>query len=395
MNGALPLVYGGDAALYTNYIWNATVCEYGALDPSVVIGKIVLCDFYPGYTDLAGVLEFGAVGVILANLESHGEALSMQEVPKHIAFTHVGFRARGTILAYLSANPGTATAMLLKTVTRVGIVPAPEVAIFSSRGPIKYPQQWLKPDILAPGVDILAPGHGDAQFVFMSGTSMACPHISGLAAALKAIHFHWSPAAIKSALMTTATTEDNSPLKAITTEENGFQALPIHYGAGFVQPERAINPGLVYDMGPADYQNFLCALQYPLEMVIKIDPLSPSCPIPPPRVEDLNLPSFYAVFFESSVAANPTVSFFRTLTNVELAASTYTAAVIGAPPEFRFAVNPPTLVFTATGERQSFTLSVTSAVTSLATALTSVVLQWSDGIHIVQSPIIVHFVSGA
>lgn len=62
----------------------------------------------------------------------------------------------------------------------------------------------LQPDITAPGVNILAAvPPGETPYRFNSGTSMAAPHISGIVALLKSLHPHWSPAAIKSALVTT------------------------------------------------------------------------------------------------------------------------------------------------------------------------------------------------
>lgn len=61
----------------------------------------------------------------------------------------------------------------------------------------------LQPDIAAPGVNILAAGPNSKPYFFSSGTSMSCPHVSGIAALLKSMHPHWSPAAIKSAIVTT------------------------------------------------------------------------------------------------------------------------------------------------------------------------------------------------
>ena len=87
------------------------------------------------------------------------------------------------------------------------------MAAFSSRGP---GGDWLKPDITAPGVQILA-GHTPTPetvvegppgqlFQAIAGTSMSSPHIAGSAALLFALHPDWSPGQVKSALMTTAKT---------------------------------------------------------------------------------------------------------------------------------------------------------------------------------------------
>lgn len=73
----------------------------------------------------------------------------------------------------------------------------------------------IQPDISAPGMDILAAysklvsitnenlDNRFSYFNIISGTSMACPHVAGAAAYVKTFHPDWSPAAIKSALMTT------------------------------------------------------------------------------------------------------------------------------------------------------------------------------------------------
>lgn len=94
-------------------------------------------------------------------------------------------------------------------------VMAPSVVSFSSRGPNTLDVDILKPDLTAPGVDILAawsplasPSVSDidparTSYNVISGTSMSCPHVSGAAAYVKSAHPNWSPAAIKSALMTT------------------------------------------------------------------------------------------------------------------------------------------------------------------------------------------------
>lgn len=92
-------------------------------------------------------------------------------------------------------------------------------------------------------------------FAMISGTSMSAPHIAGIAALIKQKHPHWSPAAIKSALMTTSTTLDRAgnPLLAQQTSETEaikfVKATPFDYGSGHVDPTAALDPGLIFDAG--------------------------------------------------------------------------------------------------------------------------------------------------
>ncbi|KAG6431451.1 hypothetical protein SASPL_109530 [Salvia splendens] len=129
------------------------------------------------------------------------------------------------------------------------------VASFSSRGPSIPTPGFLKPDILCPGVNILAASHTSMEWKIDSGTSMACPHLSGVAALLKSVHPNWSPAAIKSPIMTTA---DDVNLAGNPIEDERFLPADIFAtGSGHVNPSRAKDPGLVYDIQPQDYLPFL------------------------------------------------------------------------------------------------------------------------------------------
>lgn len=89
----------------------------------------------------------------------------------------------------------------------------------------------------------------------ISGTSMAAPHIAGIAALIKQKHPHWSPAAIKSALMTSSTTLDRAggPILAQQYSETEamklVKATPFDYGSGHVNPKSALDPGLIFDAG--------------------------------------------------------------------------------------------------------------------------------------------------
>ncbi len=132
------------------------------------------------------------------------------------------------------------------------------IAEFSSRGPNAGAMDIIKPDVTAPGVQILAGGTTlpnssttSGQFVRLNGTSMSSPHVAGVFALLKQVHPDWTPAMARSALMTTA----RSNLKKTFGD---VAADPFDIGAGHVVPGAAFTPGLVYDAGLLDYLAFSC-----------------------------------------------------------------------------------------------------------------------------------------
>ena len=138
------------------------------------------------------------------------------------------------------------------------------MAGFSSRGPYTTESDWVKPDITAPGVRILAAyavdqAHGSAgdSFAYLQGTSMSSPHIAGLGALVKEAHPDWSAAQIKSALMTTARQD-------VVKEDGVTPADPFDFGAGHVDPNGAVDPGLTYDAGLLDYLVASCGTVSPL-----------------------------------------------------------------------------------------------------------------------------------
>lgn len=275
--------------------------------------------------------------------------------------------------------------------TVLNVKPSPVVAAFSSRGPNMVTPQILKPDVIGPGVNILAGWSGGVgptgleidtrktEFNIMSGTSMSCPHISGLAALLKAAHPTWSPSAIKSALMTTAYTVDNtkSPLRDAA---GGQLSTPWAHGAGHVEPHKAISPGLVYDITAEEYIAFVCSLGYDIKQVqAVVNRANVTCSR---RLGDpgrLNYPSFSILFGKSRV-----VRYTRTLTNVGPAGSVYDVTA-EAPKGVQISVKPKQLVFKNVGDKMRYTVTFVSQKGGSGDAFGSIT--WKNAENQVRSPV--------
>lgn len=214
------------------------------------------------------------------------------------------------------------------------------------------------------------------------GTSMSCPHISGLAALLKAAHPEWSPSAIKSALMTTAYTHDNTRSPLRDAAGRAF-SNPWAHGAGHVNPQKALSPGLVYDASTSDYIAFLCSLDYSpehLQLIVKRPGFNCTRKFSDPG--QLNYPSFSVLFGGKRV-----VRYTRKLTNVGEAGSVYNVNVTG-PSTVGIAVKPTRLVFGKVGEMKRYTVTFVSkkgANDSARYGFGSIM--WSNAQHQVKSPV--------
>lgn len=232
------------------------------------------------------------------------------------------------LIDYITRNPTpTATISFQQTILGLGPRPAPALADFSSKGPARSYEGILKPDIMAPGVLILSayspeanvgggPRIGDniyllLNYTLLSGTSMACPHISGVAALLKAAHPEWSAAAIQSAMMTTANPLNNAnqPIR----ETDCLPTTPLGIGSGQVDPNRALNPGLVYENSAQDFVNLVCSMNFTSDQTRTIIRSNYNCSTPS---SDLNYPSFVTVFYRRDEGKVLNRSFRRTVTNV-------------------------------------------------------------------------------
>ena len=248
---------------------------------------------------------------------------------------------------------------------------------FSSRGPYPTVPDWIKPDVTAPGVQILAgmtpePNSGvtGELFQYLQGTSMSTPHVSGIAALLIQKHPDWTPAQIKSALMTTAR-------QNLVKEDGATAADPFDFGAGHIRPNDAINPGLTYDAGLLDYVAASCGTDSPLGSAELCAGLESSGTSSDPA--DLNLPSIGV----GEVFGTKTVR--RTVTNVGKA-GTYRAHV-KAPPGFDVQVTPRQFHI-GKGESQTFEVTFTH-VSAPANEWRFGSLTLRDGNHVVRSPIAV------
>ncbi|KAL9391294.1 hypothetical protein Peur_015214 [Populus x canadensis] len=390
-----PLVYPGKSG-----VLSSSLCMENSLDPNMVKGKIVVCDRGSSARVAKGLVvkKAGGVGMILANGMSNGEGLVGDA---HLIPTcALGSDEGDTVKAYVSATSNPVATIAFKG-TVIGIKPAPVVASFSGRGPNGLTPEILKPDLIAPGVNILAawtdavgPTGLDSdtrktEFNILSGTSMACPHVSGAAALLKSAHPDWSPAAIRSAMMTTANTFNNLN-QPMTDEATGNVSSSYDLGAGHLNLDRAMDPGLVYDITNNDYVNFLCGIGYGPRVIQVITRSPVSCLEKKPLPENLNYPSI-AALLPSSAKGATSKAFIRTVTNVGQPDAVY-RFTIQAPKGVTVTVKPPKLVFTEAMKKQSFIVTVTANTRNLMLDDSGAVfgsISWSDGKHVVRSPILV------
>lgn len=213
---------------------------------------------------------------------------------------------------------------------------------------------------------------------------MSCPHISGLAGLLKAAHPTWSASAIKSALMTTAYTHDNtkSPLRDAA---GGSFSSPWAHGAGHVDPQKALSPGLLYDASVSDYIAFLCSVDYSpeqIQLIAKRPNVTCSTKYSDPG--QLNYPSFSVVFGNKRV-----VRYTRTLTNVGAPGSAYDVTATGPSSLVGITVKPTKLVFGKEGENRRYTVTFVSKKGAESSSVRSEFgsIVWSNEQHQVASPI--------
>ncbi|KAI4326067.1 hypothetical protein MLD38_031418 [Melastoma candidum] len=324
--GNIPIIYGKDAGQGTCDEASLKLCVEDCIAFEKVWKKILVCDNVQFGT--LSALDNGAAGLI--GPTSSPDVAFVEPIP----FAALSTGDYGNFLSYLNQTR-TPKANLLKSET-IDDPTAPLVASFSSSGPNYNFPDIMKPDVTAPGVDILAA---------------------------------FSPRAPPS----------NSAARPL--HQNGSKEFS--YGSGHVDPTKALEPGLVYEITNDDYVKLLCTLGI---NAAAITGNNVSCSkLPKLNAKDVNYPSVVL-----AINASQPFSFniTRTVLNVGPPHSTYNASIV-AHPGVNVAVFPRTLHFESSGQKKAFSVSVSGVAPKQGEVLSSS-LVWSDGGHVVKSPIVVY-----
>ncbi|XXG65283.1 hypothetical protein AAC387_Pa05g3030 [Persea americana] len=381
----------------SRYFNNNGVCELDNWNGKAATGRIVICfsTIGPQLSGSAALAVFNANGSGMIYAAPITKQFAEVDL---IPTIYVNLDQGTQIQDYALSQTKRKTVQIFPSRTTIGRSPAPSVAYFSSRGPSSRSPNFLKPDISAPGVNILAAWPSkippttfpvdfrSVNWSFESGTSMSCPHVSGIVALIKSAHRDWSPAAIKSAMMTTAYTRDTS-LDNILAGGTMKAADPLDIGAGHVDPLKAIDPGLVYDMDAQDHILFLCSIGYTNDQISKMVLPSPKIDIDCPKGSkiDLDLNLNYPAIVISNLRCTITIK--RTLRNVGQSRAIYFVNVV-SPDGVGIVIWPKVLFFSWHKEKISYYVTLTPLKHSQGRYDFGEIV-WSDGYHHVKSPLVV------
>ncbi|CAA7041980.1 unnamed protein product [Microthlaspi erraticum] len=274
---------------------------------------------------------------------------------------------------------------------------APKVMYYSARGPDPEDNSFnnadvLKPNLLAPGNSIWGAWSSAStdstefqgeKFAMMSGTSMAAPHVAGVAALIKQTFPQFSPSAIASALSTTALLDDikGGPILAqrayVNPDQDLYTATPFDMGSGFVNATAALNPGLVFDTSFEDYMSFLCGINGSDPVVFNYTGVSCSAKNGTISGYDLNLPSV------TVSTLNGSQTFKRSVRNI---AGNETYNVGWSPPYGVSMKVSPAQFSIGMGETQVVSVTLKATKNSSSSSFGRIGLFGSAG-HIVNMPV--------
>jgi len=388
-NGASITQGASEAPLVDAEFAGGDLCVPGSLDPAKVTGAIVLCrrGAIARVGKSVAVLQAGGVGMIMyENSDDNSLFTDSHFVPS----VHIDNTPGLAVKAYIASAGTGATAEIKDTASVTEWPSAPSMTYFSSRGPNVISGDLIKPDITAPGIQILAgnspapepPAMQGEMFQAIAGTSMSSPHIAGIFALIKQAHPDWSPAMAKSAIMTTS-------YQDVVDNDRVSQATPFEMGAGHVDPGNkvhkgsAFQPGLIYDAGLFEYAAYTCGEDFGVFTTGTCDFLEGiGVPLEP---RNLNVPSIGI----DGVPGSQTVT--RTVTSVadESGWRTYDVSV-EAPEGYSVSVSPSTIKLKR-GQSATYEVTVTSEGAPLGEWRFGS-LTWSDrtGHYDVYSPIAVN-----
>ncbi|GMP49984.1 hypothetical protein CsSME_00016780 [Camellia sinensis var. sinensis] len=383
INDFTGLIAAISAAMFGVPIEAARYCKRNALDSELIEGKIVICtmeSWDDDTADMASVVsDGGGVGMIVID---PNDQKPTDDYDIHVSV--INSQEAKTLHNYLISTREP-VARIAQTRALFNSKPAPRMAHLSSKGPDRLTPDIIKPDITAPGMNILAAWHAMnydnwdyPSFNFDSGTSMSCPHVAGVAAMIKALHPTWSPAEIKSALMTSALQLDNTgkPIQSST----GGSATPFELGSGHLYPNAALDPGLVYDMNAEDIFMFVCNKGITQDLLQKLFGTMLFCPFPPLPAYNLNLPSIGI----NNLVGKTTVSRKVTYRGQNVDPMVFQVQ-IEHPRGIDIEVNPSVLDFS--NGQQTLTFSVDVSVRKPLGRFVFGSITWFNEVHRVRSPI--------
>ncbi len=334
IEGLLVLVDDDDESLPDGSTGTTSDACQALINGDVVSGNIALiqrtgCLFEDMVKNAA---DAGAIAAVVYNNAGDPIVMFGTEGLSDIPALMIGQADANLIIAELDAGNDVTVVLdksFLLTTADTGNV----MAAFSARGPAAV-SAILKPDVTAPGINILAGFTPDAanaasgeNYAYLSGTSMSTPHVAGAAALLLQAHPTWTPSAIKSALMTSARQD-------VKASAGLGDASPFDFGAGHIAPNRALDPGLVFDVSDDEYDAFACGVESPAVSSARCDELAAAGFSL--AAADLNQPSIST----STLAVQQTIQ--RRATNVSDEAESFTVAA-SAPPGMNIDVTPSSL----------------------------------------------------
>ena len=229
----------GDGAAQSQPDCASNTGESNPFEPGTFNGEIVVCDRGTyGRVEKGKNLQLaGAGGYVLANADDSGELSGTVADDHCLPATHINYDDGEKLRTWLetgSNHQASISGFSVFHIEEAGDV----ISRLSSRGPNQSPvENILKPDLIAPGIEILGASSVGNNFAFLSGTSMASPHVTGGAALIKSVHPEWTPPMLVSAMAMTATPE-------LAVDYDGSTAIPHKRGSGRPQLDQAVNAGL-------------------------------------------------------------------------------------------------------------------------------------------------------